>query len=1304
MTQPLLNSLVGDRFVLESIAGAGGMGTVYRALDQQTGDAVAVKLLHDVPHGDAAERFTREATVLAGLDHPGIVRYVAHGVTDENAPYLAMEWLEGEDLAKRLDRGPMNFSEALTLARGIADALGFAHEHGVVHRDIKPSNVFLRAGWVSDVALLDFGIAHMIASSSPLTATGDFIGTPAYVAPEQARGATTVGPAVDVFSLGCILHECITGSPAFGGGNIVAILAKILLTTPPRIRELRRNVPDSIDMLLSRMLERDPAVRLPNGRVVLEALEAIEPMSLDAYERAPVVSSRRFGAVDLERQLICVLIASLAKAEDSTIESKQMVHLSDLIDEMRKFGAWAETLADGTIVATFAPTRGAATDQATIAARAALLLKARWPEATVVLCTGRGQVQGTLPTGDVLDRAAAMLRYHRNKVVYVVLDDVTRRLLGARFRVDDTTPGTYVLTGENATLDPTRPLLGKPTPCVGRESELSMLDLALTDAIDDASPHAVLVIAAPGTGKSRLRHEFIRRVENRESPPLVLLGRGDPMTVGSAYGIIGEAIRRYAGIVDGEELAVRRTKLAERVGKHVQTDVPRVTAFLGEMCGIPFYNNDPKLHAARQDPIAMADQVVTAFLDFLRAECKANPIVLVLEDLHWGDDLTVKVIEAALRELTDSPLLVLAMARPEVSDIFPKLWQNRVQTVTLRSLSRKAGERLVRQVLGSSISDETVASIVEQSEGNALFLEELIRNVAEGHGDEAPATVLAMLQARIGRLELHVRKILRCASIFGESSWYGGILSLFGTTIHSVTFEDALRSLVRAEILELRRESRIPGEQEYRFRHGLMRDAAYGLLADEDRVAGHLQAAEYLETTPEQDSLAIAEHFVKGQEPSRAIAHLLRGAVQSCDNGDMNAALHIAERALVLEPDPISRGTLLAVKTRVCVWREQYVEVLKCGHEALALVELGGYRWCQLVQQMMPAAAFTGQIETFFKLATLLVQTDPPADASCPYVAAASWVSITSGIMGKRDICDLFLGRAKEVVKYCQPNDHVAFGYLACARANHHHVIQELPWSRTNANREGCVESKLTGIAREECLANVLYGKALMDLGAIEEAETTLRNNLTLAKQINERMSLAYTQAHLARLIARYGPEGALDEATRLAQELIDTNNQSILGFGYGVLAEVAKRRYDYVVAEAEARKAVAAMARFPTYSWDLVALLANILREIRKPYDAVAVSQEGLKKLEQLRVNGFGELHLRLSVAESLYSAGSVDDALSSLTTALYQLRLRVDDIPDPAARQRYIKAVPTHVRLLKLGQDWFPSVNVAARIGLEP
>jgi hypothetical protein len=412
---------------------------------------------------------------------------------------------------------------------------------------------------------------------------------------------------------------------------------------------------------------------------------------------------------------------------------------------------------------------------------------------------------------------------------------------------------------------------------------------------------------------------------------------------------------------------------------------------------------------------------------------------------------------------------------------------------------------------GSTIREETVASIVEQSEGNALFLEELIRNVAEGHADEAPATVLAMLQARIGRLELHVRKILRCASIFGESSWSGGIRALFGTTIHSVSFEDALRSLVRAEILELRRESRFPGEQEYRFRHGLMRDAAYGLLADEERVAGHRLAAEYLETVHEQDSLIVAEHYVQGQEPSRAVAHLLRAATQSCDNGDMNAALHVAERALVLEPDPASRGALLAVKTRVCVWREQYIEVLKCGHEALALVEVGGYRWCQLVQQMMPAAAFTGQIEVIFqtrdafadkrirrsKLALLTSMRlrgyrllrgswANATFANCFSVGRKKWWLIARRMKSSRlDICFVLRRITITSFKNFPGREHVPI------------VMHALRCPDLRAS------------SREECLANVFHGKALMDLGAIEEAETLLREKSCLG-QTNQRTYVAW--------------------------------------------------------------------------------------------------------------------------------------------------------------------------------------------------
>src|SRR5262249_40225947 len=166
--------------------------------------------------------------------------------------------------------------------------------------------------------------------------------------------------------------------------------------------------------------------------------------------------------------------------------------------------------------------------------------------------------------------------------------------------------------------------------------------------------------------------------------------------------------------------------------------------------------------------------------DVLHAECAARPVLLVLEDLHWGDALTVKLVDTALRKLKTSALMVLALARPEVSELYPRLWPDAAQVVMLRPLGKKAAQRLGAQVLGEQVSRETVARIVEQSEGNALLLEELIRAVAEGRGDGAPDTVLALLQARIGRLETGARRVLRAASVFGATCWQGGIRALLG--------------------------------------------------------------------------------------------------------------------------------------------------------------------------------------------------------------------------------------------------------------------------------------------------------------------------------------------------------------------------------------------------------------------------------------------------------------------------------------------------------------------------------------------
>src|SRR5215470_1349776 len=173
------------------------MATVFRARDLQSGRPVAVKILH----AGEADRFAREAALLAELADAQIVAYVAHGLTGAGAPYLAMEWLEGETVAERLASRRLTLAEGLAVVGAAARGLASAHRRGVVHRDLKPSNLFLRGGRLDDVVLLDLGIARPGGDATALTRTGAILGTPSYMAPEQAQGAAGVGPTADVFAL-----------------------------------------------------------------------------------------------------------------------------------------------------------------------------------------------------------------------------------------------------------------------------------------------------------------------------------------------------------------------------------------------------------------------------------------------------------------------------------------------------------------------------------------------------------------------------------------------------------------------------------------------------------------------------------------------------------------------------------------------------------------------------------------------------------------------------------------------------------------------------------------------------------------------------------------------------------------------------------------------------------------------------------------------------------------------------------------------------------------------------------------------
>ncbi len=267
-------TVLAGRFRIEAILGVGGMGVVYRATDLALQVQVAIKLLRPelATRADAFERFRQELLMARQVSSPRVVRI--HDLAQHEGQWLiSMDYVDGEGLDRRLDRdGPMEPTEAARIARQLAEGLAAAHASGVIHRDLKPANVLIDRN--GDVFISDFGVARSLASGG-LTQSGAVVGTPDYLSPEQARGEPIDGRS-DLYALGLLLYEMLTGAMPFSGGTISEILAQRMLRSPPQVTTLRPQTPQWLTRLVDRLLRTQPAHRLQNADEVIRAIDRRE--------------------------------------------------------------------------------------------------------------------------------------------------------------------------------------------------------------------------------------------------------------------------------------------------------------------------------------------------------------------------------------------------------------------------------------------------------------------------------------------------------------------------------------------------------------------------------------------------------------------------------------------------------------------------------------------------------------------------------------------------------------------------------------------------------------------------------------------------------------------------------------------------------------------------------------------------------------------------------------------------------------------------------------------------------------------
>ena len=1264
--------LVAARFDLGERRGAGGMGAVYRALDRVTGHTVALKLLREDRTAEV-DRFEHEAEVLATLQHDAIVRYVAHGRTADGL-YLAMEWLEGVDLSERLERTPLAPADAIEMLARIAEALGMAHARGIVHRDVKPSNIFLPGGDPARAKLLDFGVARSTIGDRPITQAGTALGTPGYMAPEQARGERDLDARVDVFALGAVLFRCLAGSAPFDAGNTIAVLTRVLFEEPPPLWMVRPDLPASVHELVAKALAKPRDHRFGDGAELARALHDIAP---DVASAAPpsIIAGGITGGE--ERILAAVLVRrphqqppEPERQSDApgTTATVALTHEPEVMVAMKQAAAMRgsfERLADGTWATVFSGE--GATEMSARAAKFALFVRERFPGAQIAVATGRRRGNATAATG-AFDAAARLVT--AAPAGAVLIDDATASLLAGRHEVERRAVGS-ILLGE---ADVARQVRGVVTPFVGRGRELRLLRGAYDGCVEDGQAAAMLVVGAPGSGKSRLVAELVAQLEGEGA--VVWRGYGDPLASSAPFGPIAQILRRALGLTVASAVPARHETIEHRVRQVVAGEaVTRIVAAVAELL-------DPSADAQIVDPVARGDQIRRAVEDWIAGEVKRAPLVIVLDDAHWLDPGTVALVDGVLRNVV-GPVFVLCGARPEIHERFPRLWSDRGLTkIELSALAPQAAGQLARAVLGEGASTQAIRTLAEKSAGNPFFLEELARVRADKDSGDWPDTVLATVEARLARLDGDARRVLRAASVIGSVFWPGAVIHLVGGAPYSSMVSNRLATLVEREFVVPTEGSRFPGERQLAFRHGLIRDAAYGTLPDEDRVLAHRLAAEWLDRAGEAPAV-IAQHLERAGEPSTAVPYYVRAIEAALIGNDVAGALGLCERGVAAGAGGAELGTLRALEAEAAWWRGEHPRAIAAGAAAMALVGERSARWYSVLGVTARAAGALGSTADLEDLTKQLLAKPPEAEARAAAVTAGAQLAmfyVAAGDTGRlRKLLGFVQGNAAQL-----PPSDPAWGWVEALR--HEHAMRDGDLGRaTRAVERSIAAYGAAGDLRNACLQRMNLGACLAQLGQLNRANDALRGALSDAERLGAAYTAAQARYHLGHALLLLGRR---DEAVVLlsaarhafaAQHDVRAEAATM-----GELADAAAARP--LEAEALLRQAIEMVERHPPMRAALSAQLARLLLARGAVEEALALTRPAHELIEGGGPSEEREALVRLAHLEALVAAGLQEEAAAVAWVALQRLRTRAARLGDASWSESFLTRVPANAETVKL------------------
>ncbi|HSQ64905.1 MAG TPA: protein kinase [Polyangiaceae bacterium] len=1234
-------SVVADRFVVERLAGEGGMGRVYRALDRHRGEVVALKIVSKPGPSQREGQRTgsmgavnhAEARTLVELLHPNIVRCIAFGTVD-GREFLATEWLEGETLRDKLARGKLPADQALAIVRLAAEGLAAAHAWGIVHRDVTPANVMVLAGDVLRVKVLDFGLA--------MQGLGDTrsAGTVGYAAPEQARGDRPVDARADVFGLGCVLYECLLGEKPFAADTDVAVLARMFEGETARVTERLVGVPAAIASLLARMLAADPEGRPRDAGAVAAELTALGVA-------APELPSTR-SVTRSEQRVLSVLVARTDKAGDARLHG-----------ELSSLGAQVDVeLSTGQLLVCAMSGESSAAERAVRGARAALAIRRADARARVSIVAASDAARGSSDAEEALPAEPS-----------IVVDEDTARLLGDRFVVRGS-GDTLELVRDGGTYRSRTTLFGRETRCIGREREIALIASVFDECASEPDARVVWLTGPAGIGKSRVRDEVLRRIEIE--PRAIWSAQADPTRAGVPLGILAELLRSAANLSASEDATLQKAAVADLAAAIAPADRPRALEFACELLRLPIAEPSLQLRAAREEAILMSDQLTRAFCDFALAST-SSPLALVVEDLQWADLPSIRALDDLARMGRDRPLFVMLVGRPEAKDTHVRLLADRQPTgVSLGKLGGKAMEKLVSEVLGEGADAAVVASVAQRAGGNPFFAEELLRASQDSErASGSPTAAIAVVETRLSAFEPEARRVLRAASAFGQEFDARGAAALLGDA--TAEYVDAWCTwLAEREVLA----QRAPGR--WFFRQGLVRDGAYAMLTDADRRTAHGLASEWLEREGRAAGSVLAEHYAKAGEPVHAARWLAAAASSALEANDLAACVELADRALPTLHG-LARGELLVIAAEAHRWRGEYDRAVASAREALELLPHGGPRFFRAAGELAAVAGVVGPVEAFESVVSLLASARPSDDAA-KSAASMAWSRAALQLLVRGDArAEALLDLAKDSAStdLAQARVEQAFALRAGIRGH----LEELA-TRYEAS---VAALERAGDLRNASVHELNLVAALVELGQDGRARQRLAHGAAEAARRGLSSAVALGKHLEGTILAR---EGRLEDALAAEREALSTftaqGSARMCGGVRCSIAEVQLRAGAHEESEKVAWQAVDDLrSARPGRARALAVLaMAQVARGERDA--ALATSEQAVTLAREAGVEG-GEALVHIARVEALALAGSPEVAVAK-RAGRERLLAQATAIRDPALRESFLGRVPENAWLLEL------------------